>query len=287
VTANLVGADGTAFGAQWTLFRQALAPGARQEGWANQQLWMGHAAVTRADSHRFAETFARGGVGQAGVDAQPFRAWIDARQMRGPDGMNATTISPLEVSASGNDFDYTLRLEADRGLVLQGERGYSRKTAREQASYYYSQPFFTATGRLSIDGLAFDVTGLAWMDREWSSQPLASDQTGWDWLALHLNSGDRRPQASGAVGGRDPLAFACDRMHTAQPESLDGNEFLLLGGTDPFSWQPHGRGISRNDRLLARDWIQVQSPASLRGGVADEAIQFCAFVFWIASLRAQ
>jgi len=191
VTANLVGSDGTAFGAQWTLFRQALTPGAQQEGWSNQQLWMGHAAVTRAGTHRFAETFARGGVGQAGVDAQPFRAWIDARQMRGPDGMNATTISPLEVSASGNDFDYTLRLEADRGLVLQGERGYSRKTAREQASYYYSQPFFTATGRLSIDGLAFDVTGLAWMDREWSSQPLASDQTGWDWLALHLNSGEK------------------------------------------------------------------------------------------------
>ena len=191
VTANLVGSDGAAFGAQWTLFRQALTPGAQQEGWSNQQLWMGHAAVTRAGTHRFAETFARGGVGQAGVDAQPFRAWIDARQMRGPDGMNATTISPLEVSASGNDFDYTLRLEADRGLVLQGERGYSRKTAREQASYYYSQPFFTATGRLSIDGLAFDVTGLAWMDREWSSQPLASDQTGWDWLALHLNSGEK------------------------------------------------------------------------------------------------
>src|SRR6516165_723509 len=152
---------------------------------------MGHAAVTRAGTHRFAETFARGGVGQAGVAAQPFRAWIDARQMRGPDGMNATTISPLEVSASGNDFDYTLRLEADRGLVLQGERGYSRKTASEQASYYYSQPFFTATGRLSIDGLAFDVTGLAWMDREWSSQPLAADQTGWDWLALHFDSGEK------------------------------------------------------------------------------------------------
>jgi predicted secreted hydrolase len=29
------------------------------------------------------------------------------------------------------------------------------------------------------------------MDREWSSQPLAPDQTGWDWLSLHLNSGDK------------------------------------------------------------------------------------------------
>jgi len=29
------------------------------------------------------------------------------------------------------------------------------------------------------------------MDREWSSQPLASDQTGWDWFSLHLNAGEK------------------------------------------------------------------------------------------------
>jgi len=56
VTANLTDANGTTYGAQWTLFRQATKPGAQQEGWANQQLWMGHAAVTRADTHRTSET---------------------------------------------------------------------------------------------------------------------------------------------------------------------------------------------------------------------------------------
>ena len=29
------------------------------------------------------------------------------------------------------------------------------------------------------------------MDREWSSQPLGPDQTGWDWFSLHLNSGEK------------------------------------------------------------------------------------------------
>ena len=29
------------------------------------------------------------------------------------------------------------------------------------------------------------------MDREWSSQPLASDQTGWDWLSLHFSEGQK------------------------------------------------------------------------------------------------
>src|SRR5215467_151528 len=43
LTANLIDANGAACGLQWTLFRQATEAGPQREGWANQQLWMGHA----------------------------------------------------------------------------------------------------------------------------------------------------------------------------------------------------------------------------------------------------
>ena len=191
VTANLSDAAGAAYGAQWTLFRQAMSPGPQAEGWANQQIWMAHAAVTRADTHRFSETFARGGVGQAGVEVTPFRAWIDAWQMRGREAMSSDMMSPLELNAAGPDFGYALRLEADHALVLQGEDGYSVKSEQGQASYYYSQPYFKAAGRITIDDRPIEVTGEAWLDREWSSQPLASDQTGWDWLSLHFAGGEK------------------------------------------------------------------------------------------------
>jgi predicted secreted hydrolase len=191
VTANLMDPAGIAYGAQWTLFRQAMRPGAQQEGWANQQIWMGHAAVTRADTHRYSEAFARGGVGQAGVEPKPYRAWIDSWQMRGLDSMRDDTIAPIELTASGVDFSYALRLDADRALVLQGDAGYSKKSERGQASYYYSQPYFKVAGSITIDDKPVEVTGRAWMDREWSSQPLASDQTGWDWFSLHLNESEK------------------------------------------------------------------------------------------------
>lgn len=190
LTANLKGADGASYGVQWTLFRQAVTPGASGEGWSTQQLWMGHAAVTSANTHRFAEKFARGGVGQAGVEAEPFNAFIDDWQMKAV-APGSAALAPLGLTASGKDFSYRLRLDTARPLVLQGEGGYSVKSERGQASYYYSQPYLAVSGVIVIDGKSIDVTGQGWIDREWSSQPLASDQTGWDWFSLHLDTNEK------------------------------------------------------------------------------------------------
>ncbi|WP_316195097.1 lipocalin-like domain-containing protein [Bradyrhizobium sp. SZCCHNRI3052] len=191
VTANLSDSSGKAYGLQWTLFRSAARPGPQGEGFDNQQLWMAHAAVTRADSHLSTEKFARGGVGQAGVEAKPFQAWIDDWQLRGTAATDDRSLAPLDMTAAGPDFSYALHLEADRPVVLQGIGGYSRKSERGQASYYYSQPFYRARGQINFDDTPVEVTGVAWLDREWSSQPLAADQSGWDWFALHFSGGEK------------------------------------------------------------------------------------------------
>jgi predicted secreted hydrolase len=97
----------------------------------------------------------------------------------------------MQLKASGAQFAYDLHLTSSRPLVLQGDNGYSRKSDQGQASYYYSQPFFTAEGSVSIDGKTYQVSGPAWLDREWSSQPLTASQTGWDWFSLHLDRGEQ------------------------------------------------------------------------------------------------
>ena len=191
LTANLRDSSGASYGAQWTLFRQAMISGMEEAGWDSRQFWMGHAAVTSASGHHFAERLARGGIGQASVEAIPFDAWIDSWEMRAGDRFSAANVSPLNVSAAGADFEFSLELNSERPLVLQGDAGYSKKSERGQASYYFSQPFFSATGFLTLHGKPIGVSGQAWMDREWSSQPLATNQTGWDWLSLHLESGEK------------------------------------------------------------------------------------------------
>jgi predicted secreted hydrolase len=182
LTAVLEGPGGQPMGIQWTLFRTALAPG-DAAGWASPQLWMGHAAVTTASAHHVAERLARGGVGQAGVTAAPFDAWIDDWQMAGPDP------GDLRLTARGADFAYDLRLVAEGPLVLHGDRGFSVKSAGGQASHYYSQPFYRVTGVVTLPEGPVEVMGEGWLDREWSSQPLAADQTGWDWFSLSFDDG--------------------------------------------------------------------------------------------------
>jgi len=184
LTANMTGPDGTPYGLQWTLFRSALAP-KDGTGWETPQLWMGHAAVTTPQAHHVAERLARGGIGQAGVEPAPFHAWIDDWAMQGPD------FDTLTLTASGPDFAYDVDLSATGPLVLHGQEGYSVKSAAGQASYYYSQPFYDLTGTLTLPEGDVAVTGQAWLDREWSSQPLAEDQKGWDWFSLSFDSGDK------------------------------------------------------------------------------------------------
>lgn len=111
LTANLTGADGQPYGVQWTLFRSALLP-ETTEGWQDPQIWFAHAAVTTPDQHLVAERIARGGVGQAGVTAVPFDAWIDDWQMAGP------SFDDMRLTARGDQFAYDLDLTAQGPLAV-------------------------------------------------------------------------------------------------------------------------------------------------------------------------
>lgn len=82
-------------------------------------------------------------------------------------------------------------MRAQGPLVAQGANGYSVKSGEGQASHYYSQPFYSVNGVLHLPDKDVPVTGQGWLDREWSAQPLASDQTGWDWFSLSFESGAR------------------------------------------------------------------------------------------------
>jgi predicted secreted hydrolase len=281
LTANLQDRSGASYGVQWTLFRQAMQPGPERPGWGSQQVWMGHAALTSKAQHLYAETFARGGIGQAGVVAEPFQAWIDAWTLRSTDPSPEGGLSRLEVTAAGSGFGYRLALAAGKPLVLHGDGGYSVKSERGQASYYFSQPFFEVEGTITLDGTETNVSGRAWMDREWSSQPLASDQKGWDWLSLHFESGEKlmlyrlRQDAGapftvgtwiGADGATRPLAREELSLEPLEEKQIAGRRL-------PVAWaiKIKSRGIDiQTAPLNSQSWMGTsfpywEGPISFRG----------------------
>ena len=191
LTANLSDADGRQWGLQWTLFRQALSPQPVEAGWSSNQIWMAHAAITTPDGHYYEQRFARGGIGQAGVnrigDDGYFNAWIDDWDWRSQGG----DLFPARLRFSVGEREVILLLQSSADPVANGVDGYSQKSAQGQASYYYSQPHIRVRGFVSRGLEKTYLRGQGWLDREWSSQALAENQQGWDWFSLHLDDGHK------------------------------------------------------------------------------------------------
>ncbi|MGZ5033955.1 MAG: lipocalin-like domain-containing protein [Usitatibacter sp.] len=92
--------------------------------------------------------------------------------------------------AAGEDFALELALAPSQPVLPEGDAGFSRKgPSSEHASYYYSEPQLRVSGRVVVRGHAEEVTGVAWLDHEWSSELLAPGAEGWDWLGANLDDG--------------------------------------------------------------------------------------------------
>ncbi len=192
LTLMLQGTDGQEYGGQFTLFRQASAPGplVASNPWRGTHLFMAHAALTdvTADAHWHAQRFTRGHPELAGVQADPFRLWIDGWSL----SSQGVDFLPLSLQVRDPALALQLDLLPGKPRVLQGLAGYSAK-GPGQGSYYYSYSRLkvrgTVRGPTAVGAGAVGVTGTAWLDREWSTSVLSPGQQGWDWFALQLEDG--------------------------------------------------------------------------------------------------
>lgn len=270
ITANLKDEHGQDFGVQWTLFRNALRADNQGSGWNDGIIWMGHAAVTSSTQHYAAERYARGGVEQAGVKNTPFAAWIDDWALRS-DSSHVNPLADMSLQANGPHFAYQLRLTSSKPVVLQGTQGFSQKSEQGQASYYYSQPYFQAAGELTIDGKRYQVSGPAWLDREWSSQPLTANQTGWDWFSVHLDSGEelmlyrmRQKQGEPYLTGTWIGVDGSTKMLSANDISLSPLATTRVAGHEmPTRWSVKipGKGLEIiTEALNPKAWMDLQVP---------------------------
>ena len=174
------------FGFQLTFFRSRVAATQNMaSAFAARQLIFAHAAVTdlKAQTMLHDQRVAREGFGIA----QAAQADTDVKLRNWSLRRSATEYA---ATATADGFDFQLRLRETQPLLLQGERGLSRKGPQaEQASYYYSLPQLQAKGTLHIGKQQHEVSGSAWLDHEWSNSLLPPQAVGWDWIGMNLFDG--------------------------------------------------------------------------------------------------
>ena len=248
VTGNLDDEDGRRFGFELTIFRFALAPSVAESTsqWRSKHVYIAHLAITHVEDERFyvAQRYSRGALGLAGAQAAPFRVWIDDWSIaKLPDS------DAWQLSASDSDFGIDVELRALRPPILNGIDGLSQKSADAgNASYYYSITRLGTQGIIRIGEREYAVSGLSWLDREWSTSALAAEQVGWDWFALQLSDGsDLMFYSLRKNNGTQHAASAGTFLSTNGDTShldADDVEITVLdawespeGGTYPSQWR--------------------------------------------------
>jgi predicted secreted hydrolase len=186
VTGWVAGADGAPAGLQITFFRSR--PQLAEDNpsrFAPRQLLFAHAALAdpRVGKLRYDQRAVREGFGLAEAAAGATDVWIDDWSLRLVDRTYVTRIA-------ARDFRFELRFEQTQPVMAQGENGFSRKDRNALiASYYYSEPQLAVSGTIEADGRSTSVRGVAWLDHEWSSEPMANKAAGWDWTGVNFDDG--------------------------------------------------------------------------------------------------
>ena len=94
------------------------------------------------------------------------------------------------LSAEAERFSFDLTAVPLKAPALHGDRGYSLKGgSAERASCYYSFTRLGTAGKVRVGEKMYSVTGLSWLDHEFSTAPLEPGIEGWDWFSLQLDDG--------------------------------------------------------------------------------------------------
>ena len=227
-------------------------------------LYFAHAAVTDIEPAKFVfkDRLQRG---------RPGLAWASERAMDVrlldwtiiQDGQVINFGRPSRTSRS------TSPALAGRGPVLEGPGGVNAKgRAPGEASYYYSMTRMPTAGTLTIGGHRYRVDGLSWMDHEFSSNALAKNQVGWDWMGLHLADGNdlmiyRLRDASGGSDYLSATLIAPD----GTPSYLSASD-LRLESSEPWK-SPASGGIYPQ---VWRLWCKGLPPLVVRSRLADQEL---------------
>ncbi len=222
-TGNLRSKDGRRFGYELTFFRQGVSREGNMNPWFVKDLWMAHLALSDVSGRQFyhEERLNRSGPGTAGVDEKTGLIWNGNWQARIDENEEG-------LHGAGEKFGLALKVVPAKPPVVQGQNGASQKAeGAGHASHYFSLTRLLTTGSIDVDGKTYQVEGSSWMDHEFFTGGMATDETGWDWLSVQLDDGSELMlyRLRHRDGGIDPYSSGSYVDEKGKSEYLGGEGF--------------------------------------------------------------
>src|SRR6266702_2773602 len=245
-TGNLTAADGHRYGFELTFFRQGVdRDQSKRNSWDIQDLYLAHLALSDLDGEKFyhAERTNRAGPGLAGIDKKQKRIWNGNWEIRWNGEEEILTVADEKFSLA-----FTLRSE--KPPVIHGENGISQKAAGTgHASHYISFTRLRTRGTIAMAGKSIQVQGSSWMDHEFFTHSMETDQLGWDWLSVQLEDDTELMlyQFRRKDGSADPFSSGTYVDAEGRSVHLTASDFRLVptgetwtsgvtGATYPVAW---------------------------------------------------
>ncbi len=245
-TGNLRTAEGRRFGFELTFFRRAVSRQPAENVWDLKDVWMAHLALSDIQGGQFLHTerFNRSGPGVAGADLKQARVWNGNWQAQWTFDPALAGGSTQALQAVADRFSLELSLKAEKPAVIHGVNGVSQKAEGPgKASHYISFTRLATAGTVVLDGKRFPVQGASWMDHEFFSHQLESNQSGWDWFSFQMEDRSelmlfrlRRPR-----GGIDPYSAGTFIDSQGRARHLAAGDFAMTPGKTWTSAATGGR----------------------------------------------
>ncbi|MBL8020301.1 MAG: hypothetical protein JNM27_11595 [Leptospirales bacterium] len=255
-TGFLTDAEGQRYGFQFTVFKIEQRPNLSGSNSEPGTYFMVHFTLTDDANRTFYQTerIQRLFPGLAGM-AGDGELYVANQKLKIADRH--------QIHASSSEgISLALDLRSELGPVLQGKNGFSPKGFDPgNASHYYSFIDLNGTGTLRVRDKTLSVKATAWMDHEFASNALASDQTGWDWF--HFNLKDGRKFVVFRVRSETNRIYRYAREFTKagfvrdihKPEFKPGRTWQApSGATYPLDWEL----VLADCRIVAKPWIDDQ-----------------------------
>lgn len=186
-TGHLETVEKRKFGFELTFFRLGNNTSRISTGWAINNIYITHFALTNPKDNTFyyTEKNNRDSLHFAGAKENDLDVWNGNWFAKRND-------NKISIFADSGKYSLNLDLMPSKPLLLQGDNGYSQKLDNPRdASYYYSFPILNGSGRIKYDGEIYTIKSIsAWMDHEFFTSTY-TQKIGWNWFAIQLSNNEQ------------------------------------------------------------------------------------------------